>query len=129
MCKLRRNGFIAYEEFAPVAAAQIRSVRDQDYDLERALWMEDNAPEPDTALGQNRMEMEQAIRDTFLKFDVDGNGTLDPLEFKECLQQTELMGRPLTEKEFNAVWCAVDEDKDGRISYDEFVEMVVDIMP
>ena len=78
--------------------------------------------------GKERQEIYDVSMEAFAEFDADQNGTLDPQEFKDCLMKTELLGRPLNEKEFTSILAAVDEDKDGRISYEEFLNMVLDVL-
>jgi Ca2+-binding EF-hand superfamily protein len=122
------NGFVNYEKLAPVAAQMIRSIWDQNADLDKALYLEGQATEEDTIFGKDRQEVYDTIMAGFLEFDKDGNGTLDKEEFKECLSQTELLGRDLSRAEFNSVMAAVDHDADGKISYEEFLNMVLDVM-
>merc|ERR1712178_402142 len=112
-----------------MGAEMIRSIWDQNQDLMRAAYLEENMPQDgDLIFGRDRQEVYDTVLATFAEFDTDQNGTLDMAEFQDCLAQTNLMGRPLNNKELAAVVAAVDEDKDGRISYEEFLNLVLDIM-
>jgi len=122
------NGFVNFEALAPIAANMIRSIYDQSADANRAAYLEAQGNGDDLIFGKDRQEVHDVIMATFAEFDSDQNGTLDHSEFQECLMKTELMGRPLEEKEYRAIWAAVDEDNDGRISYEEFLNMVLDVM-
>ena len=126
--EMDENGFIDYEKLAPLAAAIIRSIWDQNADFDQAVYMESQEVSEDQIFGRDRQEVEDTVLAAFHEFDADRNGHLDPQEFKQCLMQTELLGRPLTDKEFNAVLAAVDEDQDGKISYGEFLKLVLEVM-
>jgi len=129
-CEMDENGFVNYETLAPLAAAMIRSIWDQNADLQRAAYLEEQqaGQQSDMLFGKERQEIYDVSMEAFAEFDADQNGTLDPQEFKDCLMKTELLGRPLNEKEFTSILAAVDEDKDGRISYEEFLNMVLDVL-
>merc|ERR1712196_396714 len=122
------NGFVDYEALAPLAANMIRSIWDQNADMDRAVYMEGQVVSEDQIFGRDRQEVYDTVLAAFHEFDADRNGHLDPTEFKQCLMQTELLGRPLTDKEFTAVLAAVDEDQDGKISYEEFLKLVLEVM-
>merc|ERR1712127_923237 len=129
-CGMDENGFVNYETLAPLAAAMIRSIWDQNADLQRAAYLEEQqaGQQSDMLFGKERQEIYDVSMEAFAEFDADQDGTLDPQEFKDCLMKTELLGRPLNEKEFTSILAAVDEDKDGRISYEEFLNMVLDVL-
>jgi Ca2+-binding EF-hand superfamily protein len=125
--EIDENGFVDYEKLAPLAASMIRSIWDQNADLDRAVYLDSQA-RGDTIFGQDRQEVHDLVRDAFLEFDADRSGNLDKAEFKECLMKTQLLGRTLTDKEFNSVLSAVDEDQDGKVSYEEFLNLVLEVM-
>ena len=57
----------------------------------------------------------------FQNFDYDKSGTLDLEEFKMCLKALKLN---LTEDEITQILYMADENGDGSISYEEFVEFL-----
>lgn len=61
------------------------------------------------------------IRDQFLSFDVDENGSLDRLEFREFLGSLNIyIGR----SHFDILWEAIDLDLSGKITWDELFVVV-----
>eukprot|EP00657_Telonema_sp_P-1_P011755 TRINITY_DN726_c0_g1_i2.p1 TRINITY_DN726_c0_g1~~TRINITY_DN726_c0_g1_i2.p1 ORF type:complete len:230 (+),score=110.61 TRINITY_DN726_c0_g1_i2:102-791(+) len=92
------NGFVDYEALAPLAAGMIRSIWDQNADLERESYMNARMEEgEDTIFGLPKQEVYDSIMAAFHEFDADRNGTLDKEEFQECLKSTDLLGRPLSD--------------------------------
>jgi hypothetical protein len=122
------RGFVNYAELAPLAAEMVCSIWDQNTDLEYALYRESQAETGETLFGIDRQEVVDTVTAAFQQFDTDGNGTLDPTEFKNCINQTELLGRPLEQNEINAIIASVDENEDGKISYAEFMNLVLEVM-
>ena len=59
----------------------------------------------------------------FVMFDRNGDGRIDPKEFKRVLTT---MGEPLTEEEVDLVISEADKDLNGYIDYDEFSEMLLE---
>ena len=55
----------------------------------------------------------------FRHFDVDGSGEVSGKEFKQALTR---MGFRADSEEFNSLVANVDKNKDGSISYEEFVD-------
>merc|ERR1712086_340550 len=95
--EMDENGFIEYEKFAPQAAVMVRSLWDQNQDEDRALFLEETVKTGgDTIFGRDRQEVYDTTLSAFHEFDADSNGVLSSKEFKKCLMQTELLGRPLT---------------------------------
>ncbi|CAL5998948.1 EF_hand domain-containing protein [Hexamita inflata] len=65
----------------------------------------------------NREEVNQM----FKKFDVDGNGKLDP---NEVLAMFNMLGRPLTKEELVRVLALTDQDTDANLNLDEFYHLM-----
>lgn len=65
------------------------------------------------------------LRSTFAQFDVDGNGYIDPDELQEKLAQ--LSGLDIGEEEVAQLIKEVDVDGDGRVNYEEFVDLILTI--
>ena len=59
-----------------------------------------------------------SISDLFAKFDFDGNGTLDPSEFRRGIQS---LGVGISVGEIEKLRELIDDDGDGEISFHEFV--------
>ncbi|KAM0979717.1 hypothetical protein ACFX13_015806 [Malus domestica] len=68
-----------------------------------------------------KMENDEHLRRAFVFFDKDGSGYIELGELRESLQDES--GETDTEV-LNDIMREVDTDKDGRISYDEFVAMM-----
>lgn len=68
-----------------------------------------------------RMENDEHFRRAFMFFDKDGSGYIESNELLEAL--TDDSGETDTEV-LNDIMREVDTDKDGRVSYEEFVAMM-----
>ncbi|XP_028760983.1 calcium-dependent protein kinase 13 [Neltuma alba] len=73
------------------------------------------------ALHLKRIANDEHLRKAFSYFDKDGNGYIEPDELRHAL--TEDGASDCTDVA-NDIFLEVDTDKDGRISYDEFVAMM-----
>jgi len=124
------HGFIQYEPLAGLAATMIKSIWEQNQDLERAEKMAviHQESSDEFLFGRPRDEVLQEITDVFTAYDKDKNGTLDPAEFRECLNQTGVLGRALDAKEVNVVMMGIDEDDDGKVNYEEFINFALEIL-
>ncbi len=68
--------------------------------------------------GMTKAELEALMHRVFTKADTDGSGNLDRKEFKEALKAA---GLGLTRKDINLIMTTADIDRDGVISYEEFI--------
>ncbi|KAK6943137.1 EF-hand domain [Dillenia turbinata] len=68
-----------------------------------------------------RMANDEHLRKAFSYFDKDGNGYIEPEELRNVLMED---GDDDCTNVANDIFQEVDTDKDGRISYDEFVAMM-----
>ncbi|KAF7825531.1 calcium-dependent protein kinase 13 [Senna tora] len=68
-----------------------------------------------------RMANDEHLRKAFSYFDKDGNGYIEPDELRNALTED---GADDCTDVANDIFQEVDTDKDGRISYDEFVAMM-----
>jgi len=73
------------------------------------------------SLHLQRMANDEHLRRAFLFFDKDGNGFIEPEELREALVDD---GAADSMEVVNDILHEVDTDKDGKISYDEFVAMM-----
>nr|CAB3474713.1 unnamed protein product [Digitaria exilis] len=73
------------------------------------------------SLHLQRMANDEHLRRAFLFFDKDGNGFIEPEELREALVDD---GASDSMEMVNDILQEVDTDKDGKISYDEFVAMM-----
>ncbi|XP_061348838.1 calcium-dependent protein kinase 13 isoform X1 [Gastrolobium bilobum] len=73
------------------------------------------------SLHLKRMANDEHIRKAFSYFDKDGNGYIEPDELRNALMED---GADDCTDVANDIFQEVDTDKDGRISYDEFVAMM-----
>lgn len=99
-------------------------------DLERAAKAEQIYEESseDMLFGRPKDEVVGDIVAVFQGYDADGNGHLDPGEFRKCLNETQILGRPLDPKEVQSIMVGIDENEDGRIDYEEFINFMLEIM-
>jgi len=128
--QMDEHGFIQYETLAGLAATMIKSIWEQNQDLERAEKMAviHQESSDEFLFGRPRDEVLQEITDVFTAYDKDKNGTLDPQEFRDCLNQTGVLGRALDAKEVNVVMMGIDEDDDGKVNYEEFINFALEIL-
>nr|ACG37185.1 calcium-dependent protein kinase, isoform AK1 [Zea mays] len=74
------------------------------------------------SLHLQRMANDEHLRRAFLFFDKDGNGFIEPEELREALVDDGAADS--MEEVVNDILQEVDTDKDGKISYEEFVAMM-----
>ncbi|KAK6120257.1 hypothetical protein DH2020_045948 [Rehmannia glutinosa] len=73
------------------------------------------------SLHLQRMANDEHLHKAFTYFDKDGNGYIEPDELRDALMED---GADDSADVANDIFQEVDTDKDGRISYDEFVAMM-----
>jgi len=73
------------------------------------------------SLHLRRLANEEHLHKAFSYFDKDGNGYIEPDELRDALMED---GADDCTDVANDIFQEVDTDKDGRISYDEFVAMM-----
>ncbi|KAF2288523.1 hypothetical protein P3X46_008793 [Hevea brasiliensis] len=73
------------------------------------------------SLHLQRMANDEHLRKAFSCFDKDGNGYIEPDELRDALMED---GADDFTNVANDIFQEVDTDKDGKISYDEFVAMM-----
>lgn len=122
-----RDGKVTYEELR----AGLRKVGSQLAEAEIKMLMEvadvdgngvlDYGEFVAVTIHLQRMENDEHFRRAFMFFDKDGSGYIELTELREALAdesgETDIMV-------LNEIMREVDTDKDGRISYDEFVAMM-----
>merc|ERR1711998_358393 len=101
--QLDEHGFIPYEPLAPLAAQMIKSIWEQNQDLERA---------------QHAAQLHQEQQDDFLF----GRAR------DEVLNETGVLGRALDAKEVQSIMLSIDENDDGKVDYEEFVAFALEIL-
>ena len=68
-------------------------------------------------------EADKLFKNAFQFFDKDGNGEISLVEFREVLTQ---LGDPMGDDEVSLFFKLVDRNNDGKLQYDEFLEMVLE---
>lgn len=112
-----RSGTLSFEEFLlwSLGAANTEELAVQD---KRELQMRQLARE----LGLTLMDVEK-VQDVFKRFDANGDGTIDHLEFRQAL--ITLMNikneSDLSQSRVLRWWYEVDADRNGRVCFSEFV--------
>ena len=70
---------------------------------------------------QETVDQTAEMREAFKIFDRDGNGYIDLRELKTVITR---MGEPLSDEEATEIFKAADLNGDGKLDYDEFVQMI-----
>ena len=73
---------------------------------------------PSTA-GKLTDDQIEELREIFLHYDHNGNGVIDRAEFGALL---EALDAQLTEEEIDAGLRAIDDNRNGQIEFEEFIE-------
>ena len=68
-------------------------------------------------------EADKLFKNAFQFFDKDGNGEGRLVEFREVLTR---LGDPMGDDEVSLFFKLVDRNNDGKLQYDEFLEMVLE---
>lgn len=63
----------------------------------------------------------EQLKDIFIAFDTDHNGTLDTEEFKHFLDES---GEEYDDEIINELYAVFDKDHDGKITFEEFIAYV-----
>ena len=64
----------------------------------------------------------KVLKEAFKIFDKNCNGFIEAKELKEV---TTTLGTILTKEEFEEFWLEADTNKDGRLDYNEFINMMM----
>ena len=73
----------------------------------------------------NEDELVEMLTQLFLRGDADGNGVLDPREFKKLMQSADL---GLSQKEVKLLYTQADINQDGCVEYREFIPAAVSLI-
>jgi Ca2+-binding EF-hand superfamily protein len=122
------DGRIDYNEFIPVAVDVVQAVYAKN-ELEEELkhLKEEQKNEALELLlhGMPREQLELALFSAFRDSDTDQSGYLDRREFLSALREADI---GLTKKEIVNLMAEVDEDKNGLISYSEFIPFCLNLI-
>ena len=121
------DGQVDYAEFIPACVELIGIILAKNAAQKSRIEREETAKQESYSYlrGKSAAEMENMMKHVFKAADQDGNGTLDPEEFKAFLKEMPLN---LTKKETNALILSVDVNGDGLISYEEFLPVFHEIV-
>ena len=64
-----------------------------------------------------------ALRRAFNVFDADRNGSIDRAELRTMLTKMKLLPADHSDAAFESMWKLADTNKDGQISFEEFVKI------
>ena len=75
-------------------------------------------------------EIEEIVKKAFEIYDVDKSGTLERDEVKKLLNDAcgELGADAITDEQLDAVISTVDENNDGKISFEELFQIIAPIL-
>ncbi|CAK8999556.1 Calmodulin-like protein 12 (Touch-induced calmodulin-related protein 3) [Durusdinium trenchii] len=121
---MNADGKIEYEEFIPLALQIIQGMYAKKR-LEQHLSDVDLQAEELLVHGMSREELTALVGSMFERMDEDHSGILNKQEFVAALTSMEL---GLTRREINAIMFQVDQDRDGNVSYREFVPFAFDLL-
>ncbi|KAL3894518.1 MAG: hypothetical protein SGPRY_013789 [Prymnesium sp.] len=128
---VNHDGEITYAEFVPLAIDVVMSFyarveKDTAIDHEEREARE--RAHSFMLHGMSKEELEGVMRDVFQKVplaDADGSGALSLSEFHKCIKEADL---GLTRKEINRLMQEIDADRDGCVTYEEFVPICFDLL-
>jgi len=121
---MNADGMIEYQEFIPLALQIIQGMYAKKR-MEQHMADVEHQAEDLLVHGMSREELTALVGSIFERMDEDHSGMLNKQEFVAALTSMEL---GLTRREINAIMFQVDQDKDGRISYKEFVPFAFDLL-
>ncbi|KAG2496413.1 hypothetical protein HYH03_005639 [Edaphochlamys debaryana] len=119
---------IQYKEFMPIMVDILQSIKAKEQAKAMMHGVETMVrSEVETMLlhGLPQPELEALMLKVFKKADADGSGQLNRHEFKEALKAAEL---GLTRKDINLILSHIDVDKDGLVSYEEFIPVCFQVL-
>ena len=115
------NGQIEFGEFIPLALEVFESLyaKTEIHRQQEAAFLE---AEELLLHGLSQEELESTLHGYFMEADVNNDGTLSRLEFKNVLKDS---GMGFTRKELNSIMSQVDVNGDDVISYQEFIPVAL----
>ena len=124
------NGLVGYVEFASTAARMIYAMIDASNQASRIQGIDLLARTSTAELlhGLDESTVLEIISEAFTRADADGNGYLDKTEMLEVISSFASSDLALTEQEITALVSAVDEDEDGKVTYSELADFMLDIL-
>jgi Ca2+-binding EF-hand superfamily protein len=123
---VNNDGSIEYREFVPVMMDIIATHTELGDAAQASQEEQMRAYEQATEYvleGMTRSQLESAALRIFQAADDDNSGMLDRKEFTKCLKAMNL---GFTTKEIQALMGEIDINRDGFVSYDEFLPVAVD---
>ena len=124
------NGLVSYVEFASTASRMIYAMIDSSNQASRIQGIDLLARTSTAELlhGLDESTVLEIISEAFTRADTDGNGYLDKTEMVEVITSFASSDLALTEQEITALVSAVDEDEDGKVTYSELADFMLDVL-
>ena len=113
-----QDGDISFGEFKAVMTSDYSAIRDQKFYMQKFK----NLVAQELRTTRDRGDsLRAALRRLFATLDLDGNGSLDCHELRLLLRRLGV-----EEKEISLLVASVDTNKDGLVSFEEFVTVMHD---
>ncbi|KAL3916651.1 MAG: hypothetical protein SGPRY_006730 [Prymnesium sp.] len=125
--KFDSDDTLEYRAFLPMAAPLIQGICDPLLGYKRAeVCKRANIAPPIAGLTEEeRYHFIAMVTRLFHSCDVEQTGKLDFLEFRECLEESNL---GFSEKQISYLMSVTDSDEDGIIDYEEFTSLFFDAL-
>eukprot|EP00946_MAST-07B_sp_MAST-7B-sp1_P004042 g4042.t1 len=117
------DGLIEFGEFIPLALEVMEALYAKS-ELHRQQELAYTEADDFLMHGMTQEQFETTLSGIFAQADVNGDGRLNKLEFRNILKEA---GIGFTRKELNSIMHEVDANEDGLIDYSEFVPIAMSI--
>jgi len=121
------NGQVSFAEFIPVAVSIIETIiakcKLRENEKVKAKVQQD--AHGHIYHGMPSEDLNEILTTIFQEADTDGNGTLDAEEFARCLTDIRI---GMTRKEINVLMFETYADKEGKVDYEAFKPLCMDLL-
>jgi Ca2+-binding EF-hand superfamily protein len=86
-------------------------------------WWDNEGPSKGLKLGDKELQKRVEAAAMFKNYDTDGSGAVSKEEFSAMHQ--EMQRRGYTAKPVDAVLAEIDEDRDGEVQFNEYINWLI----